>query len=146
MTTFNFRGLPDCFVRMIRFFVLDKQHLDQDLTHCAHCGFVVWFCAIVIVLFGEHLDTLCKCFGFVQLLFVVHLDPLLTRWTGGHILNNSLVWTNTIALLCSVLEYSQIYWSLLKSNLSCLKFTFSCLNQHHCVALQYFDIYCIMLQ
>ena len=22
MTTFNFRGLPDCFVRMIRFFVL----------------------------------------------------------------------------------------------------------------------------
>ena len=22
MTTFNFRGLPDCFVRMIRFFVI----------------------------------------------------------------------------------------------------------------------------
>ena len=24
MTTFNFRGLPDCFVRMIRFFVLNE--------------------------------------------------------------------------------------------------------------------------
>ena len=25
MTTFNFRGLPDCFVRMIRFFVVHKS-------------------------------------------------------------------------------------------------------------------------
>ena len=27
MTTFNFRGLPDCFVRMIRFFVLSQGHV-----------------------------------------------------------------------------------------------------------------------
>ena len=27
MTTFNFRGLPDCFVRMIRFFVLQFFHI-----------------------------------------------------------------------------------------------------------------------
>ena len=29
MTTFNFRGLPDCFVRMIRFFVLIQTHTQS---------------------------------------------------------------------------------------------------------------------
>ena len=34
MTTFNFRGLPDCFVRMIRFFVLTASHDDNyDATN-----------------------------------------------------------------------------------------------------------------
>ena len=29
MTTFNFKGLPDCFVRMIRFFVILKLYLSE---------------------------------------------------------------------------------------------------------------------
>ena len=29
MTTSNFRGLPDCFVRMIRFFVLNFQYFPH---------------------------------------------------------------------------------------------------------------------
>ena len=35
MTTFNFRGLPDCFVRMIRFFVLrclDKSYISLSFN------------------------------------------------------------------------------------------------------------------
>ena len=38
-----------------------------------------------------------------------HLDTLLTHWTASHILNNSLVWTNTIALHCNILQYIDIF-------------------------------------
>ena len=37
MTTFNFRGLPDCFVRMIRFFVLLNWH---DICLISFCWIV----------------------------------------------------------------------------------------------------------
>ena len=37
MTTFNFRGLPDCFVRMIRFFVLTElQKVPPDSLSSYH--------------------------------------------------------------------------------------------------------------
>ena len=33
-----------------------------------------------------------------------HLDTLLTHWTANHILNNTLVWTNTIAIFCNIFQ------------------------------------------
>ena len=45
MTTFNFRGLPDCFVRMIRFFVL---LLQQQKKRTPLVQLVAFFSAPVI--------------------------------------------------------------------------------------------------
>ena len=58
MTTFNFRGLPDCFVRMIRFFVVNiiivhfmEMPFFQDLliSRALEC-----FCGVGCLVFATH--------------------------------------------------------------------------------------------